>query len=299
MGQIRRDLCRLFVMCLIVAGCGRQASPRPTAKSPTVASLVPTATDIIIAMQAGDHLVGVSNYDSSNPTVPNLPRVGDYQNTDWEKLADIRPQVMIIQMTEAAVPPGLRSRAADLKIRLVNIQNNSLDDLKRTIAQIAEAIDERAKGQAAVDAFEQRLHAVADSVKGRPPVRTLIVLDDEGNSVVGPGGFLDTILHIAGGTNAAESLNVQYGSIDRERLIQMNPQAIIQLLPNASVEQVASAHRAFADLTQVDAVKNNRIYTLTEWYLLLGSTHLADVAEKFAAVLNQRKETQMNADERR
>src|ERR1700744_3416424 len=77
-------------------GCDRRGTSAvsPVAKHPTVASMVPAATDILLGMGAGDHLVAVSNYDTANPGAARLPRVGDYQNTDWEKLASLKPDVI-------------------------------------------------------------------------------------------------------------------------------------------------------------------------------------------------------------
>src|SRR4051794_4265348 len=78
------------------AGCDRGVSAPPPSqkKSPTVASLVPAATDLIVGMGAGDHLVAVSNYDLG-AEVAGLPKVGDYQSIDWEKLTVLRPNVLI------------------------------------------------------------------------------------------------------------------------------------------------------------------------------------------------------------
>src|SRR4051794_35456488 len=67
----------------------------------TVASLSPAATDLIIGMGAGGHLIAVSNYDRVGM---DLPKVGDYQTTDWEKLSELHPSVMIIQMGASRLP---------------------------------------------------------------------------------------------------------------------------------------------------------------------------------------------------
>jgi ABC-type Fe3+-hydroxamate transport system substrate-binding protein len=61
---------------------------------------------MLLGMGAGEHLVAVSNYEAA-PEVKDLPRVGDYQTTDWETLARVRPDVMIIQIAPDRLPPGL------------------------------------------------------------------------------------------------------------------------------------------------------------------------------------------------
>src|SRR5690606_38033830 len=84
---------RLILLCLAaaigLAACEREAAPSaasPTAERPiTVASLVPAASQLVLAMGAGDQLVATSNYDV-DPEAAHLPRVGDYQTADWERL---------------------------------------------------------------------------------------------------------------------------------------------------------------------------------------------------------------------
>src|SRR5512133_3132877 len=87
-----------FLLCGLVlsAGCSDRAG-KPTATRPagvTVASTVPAATDLILGMGAGEHLVAVSKYDKDRPDVSGLPLVGDYLSTDWEMLARVRPDVL-------------------------------------------------------------------------------------------------------------------------------------------------------------------------------------------------------------
>src|SRR5690242_14198194 len=64
-----------------------QKRPRatPPAVGPTLASLSPAATDLLVGMGAGDHLIAVSNFDADRDETRGLPRVGDYRTQDWEK----------------------------------------------------------------------------------------------------------------------------------------------------------------------------------------------------------------------
>jgi iron complex transport system substrate-binding protein len=285
MGQFLRALA--VVVFIALQGCDqpRQSASSPPARHPTIASMVPAATDILIMIGARDHLVAVSNYDTANPAAANLPRVGDYQTTDWEKLASLKPDILLIQMNEASVPPGLKSRAADLGAKLVNVRINTLPEIQSAITQLGQVANEPDKASAALADLNSRLekiHAAAPS----PPVPTMIILDDTGKGVVGPGGFLDDLLTLAGGKNVAAELGKPYATVDPERIAAMNPSVIIQLLPNFSPDQIARTERAWANLPNVTAVKEHRIYTITDWYALLPSPHVADLAEQFSRAVH-------------
>src|SRR5262245_60562798 len=68
---------------------------------PTVVSLVPACTDLMIGIGASDHLAGVSNFDdNTRPELTGLPKVGDYRSIDWEQLSRLRPNLMVVQFSE-------------------------------------------------------------------------------------------------------------------------------------------------------------------------------------------------------
>ena len=255
-------------------------------KTPTLASLSPAATDLLLGMGAGDHLVAVSNFDADRDAIRGLERVGDYRTQDWEKLSALRPHKMIIQMRPDRLPPGFRDRAEKLGIELVNLTIDGLDDVFRAIPQLGKATGEEAKAEAQLARLRKQFDTVRGRVKDAPKVKTLIVVNDDGRSVAGPGTFLDDILKAAGGENAAEALGVQWPTVDREKILQLQPQVVIHLLPAASPQVVREAHKFWADLPQLPAVKNKRVHVLTEWYALLPGDHVGQLAEQYALILH-------------
>ena len=102
--------------------------PANSAKSPTIASLVPAATDLLIGMNAADHLVAVSNYDF-DPQTGRLPRVGDYETIDWEKIASLHPDTLITEYAPDRTPAGMTERMHQLKIRPLNLSFHRLSDM--------------------------------------------------------------------------------------------------------------------------------------------------------------------------
>ena len=128
-----RAVLMVVLGCCSAIACDRRTPVATTAQhGPRVASLVPAATDMLLGMGAGEHLVAVSNYETS-ARVAKLPRVGDYQTTDWETLARLRPDAMIIQIAPDRLPPGLKQRADELHIALVNVKIDRLQDVFATM----------------------------------------------------------------------------------------------------------------------------------------------------------------------
>ncbi len=288
MGQRRGAPAAKFLFtAMILVGCGKPAAPPTTASTTrTVASLVPAATDLIIGMGAADRLVGVSSYDRQRPDVGNIPEVGDYQTVDWEKLQELRPAVMVIQIGVDRVPAGFSQRADDLHIELLDIGIDRLDDIYSALDTLGNALNAAPLAKAAQQTMQTRLDAVRRSAAGKEPVSALIVLDESAQSVAGPDTYLDDLLKLAGGANAAGKLNRRYPQIDREMLVSLRPQVIIQLLPGASPQAKQQASAFWARVPQIPAVQNGRVCTIDNWYALLPGWHVTDLAEKFEQCLH-------------
>lgn len=303
MGQrVVSPVLRHFLLATLIwlTACGCDRSPPSTQPSqpaqsaerkpaaPTVASLVPAATDLILGMGAGAHLVAVSNWDAPRDDIQTLPRVGDYRSIDWEKLGALKPDVMIVQFREDKMPAGLRERADELHVKLVNVKNNRLDDLYATIRQLGDAINEPSKAKDAESKLKAQLDSVRARVAGKPPVSTLITRAEPSSALacVGGGNYLDEILQIAGGKNVLEGGDNSYPTIDRERLLQLDPKAVLALLPGSSPQVVEQTRAFWTGVPEISAVRDGRVYVLTEPELLLPGLSVGKVAELFAAKLH-------------
>jgi ABC-type Fe3+-hydroxamate transport system substrate-binding protein len=277
-------------MLFAPGGCDRHpataSTGHPRTARPIVVSLVPAATDLILGMGASEHLAGVSNWDAARPQIAALPRVGDYRTVDWEKIAQIHPDVMIVQFAPDKMPPGLAQRAAQLGAKLVNVKINRLDDVFETVGVLGGALDESSKAQAAAGQLRAQLDAVRACVAGKPPVRTMISRSESALAVVGGGNFMDDLLTLAGGTNVIDTGENSYPTIDRERLSALNPDVVLHLLPGASPQEIEQAKSFWPTVPHVSAVKDNRVYLLTDSYLLLPGYSVGKIAELFASKLH-------------
>lgn len=269
-------------LLLTLASCeGPPAADREGDGPKTVASLVPAATDLIVGMGAADRLVAVSNFDTDQlEAIAGLPRVGDYQNIDWERLQQLRPDILVIFQSPDRVSPGVRQRADELEIELVNVRPETLANTLDEIDRLGELLDEPEKSGAFRKSIEQRLAAVRDRIADRPAVRTLIVMNEQATFAVGRENFLNDILEIAGGVNVVETAG--WPTLDRERRGALAPEATIVLLSGVPehVERVAQE--------QIEG----RVLILNAWYTQQPGSRLPDMAERFAAFLHGEQERQ-------
>lgn len=79
-------------------------------------------------MNAGDHLVAVSNYDQL-PEVAKLPRVGDYLTTDWERITLLHPDIVLTQYAPGRTPAGFTEHLNAVNSRQENLHIDRLADV--------------------------------------------------------------------------------------------------------------------------------------------------------------------------
>jgi len=286
MWHLRLSPWAVLAALLLSDGCQKKTSPPPvlTGTRPRVASLVPAATDLLISMGAADHLVAVSNYDFQRPETKSLPRVGDYQTFDWEQIAALRPDLMIVFITPANLPPGLKQRADELKIQLVNVRTERLADIISETENLGHAVHEEAKSAKLVSYLIGQVMRATEYARGRPRVRTLLVRDKAAQAVVGRDNFLNDILEAAGGENVITTPG--WPSIDREMLLSLRPEVIIQLLPEAGPQLIDEAKRIWTTMPQIPAASAGKVYLLKEWYVQNSGSHVGLMAQRFAQILH-------------
>jgi iron complex transport system substrate-binding protein len=132
------------------------------------------------------------------------------------------------------------------------------------------------------------LQRIKARVAGLPVVSAVIATHESGLDLAGPGEFLDDLLRIAGGTNAAAGTGQPYPTVDRELLVRMAPQTVIQLIPDGdkTPQIVAQSKQFWESLAALPAVRNHRVAIITDWYSQEPGLRVGDLAEKFARILH-------------
>jgi ABC-type Fe3+-hydroxamate transport system substrate-binding protein len=235
-------------------------------------------------MGVGDRLVAVSNFEPPRELTDKLPRVGDYQTTDWERLAALKPTVMVTQFAADRLPAGLVQKSRDLGIELVNVPITRLKDIFTAMTALGGAIGKPDAAARAVAQLRSKLDGVAKNSAGRK-VRALIVIDDAGRGVAGRDNYLNDVLEIAGGENVIRPGTSPYPSIDPEALSAVDPEVIFQLLPEASPLVLTRARELWKSMPNLQAVRNARVHILSDPLFMQPSQHVAELAQEFSGAL--------------
>jgi len=215
----------LLLRVLPLLAVATVATAAPGGVPRRVVSLNPSLTATVLALGAGELLVGVDEWSArQQPAVRGRPTVGGLFTPSLEAVVALQPDLVVL--VPSAQQRDLRDRLRALGIEVLELPNISLDDLLASIERLGERLgrgDTAARRVAEIrSAFERPAAA-----SGAPLPRALIVIQREPLYVVGAGSFLDAMLRAAGARNAAAAFPEPYPRVDLEWAIAARPEVIL------------------------------------------------------------------------
>src|SRR4051812_5221982 len=144
---------RVAVVAGLVA-CSGSAHPAGSGKGPQrVISLVPSATEVILALGEADRLVGRTSFDH-DPRIASLPSVGGTIDASTEQVVGLHPDLLVGWLTQGGEARD-RYAGLGLNIRLVGTE---------TIGEFRAAIDSLGQWLGVPERAESLLVAVDESL---------------------------------------------------------------------------------------------------------------------------------------
>jgi iron complex transport system substrate-binding protein len=227
-------------------GC-RGDRPVPGARAvPTrIVALAPNLTEIVFALDAGDRLVGVSEYSDHPEAARRILRVGGLE-VDPEKVAALRPD-LVLAVAEGSARGSVRALEA-VGLPVLVVPSGSLDAVLESIRLVADRLGRSDAGARLIARLSRereaaRERAAARAAGGRPRPKALLLVWPDPPQAAGRGTFLDDLLTEAGAENVAGRLN-GWPVLSKEFLATSPIDLLV--VPDAEATR-AAWQRAFAD----------------------------------------------------
>jgi len=254
-----------------------------------IVSTFPSITETLFALGAGDRVVGVSNYCRYPAAVLSLPKIGTYTKPDPERIAVLRPDMVIIQKSAT----GLADRLSALGIQHAEVKIGSLAEVYSMIRAIGSAVGLSEKAEKLDSEIQSRLDTIRAATAGRPRATVMIVVGRNPGLLtnlvaVAPGAYLGELLEIAGGTNVLTGTAIAYPHISLETVVRLNPDVILDLslMGDAGVQE-ERLRQPWLSHRELTAVRNGMIFGLTSESLVTPGPRVVDAVELIRAKIHQ------------
>lgn len=277
----------LLTGTVLLAGCGATTDPSTTNEATgekiTITDFnnreitVNGVPDKIAALSIGETNIIYSLEGSlvGRPTteVPlqwessyDVREIGTTHEVDLEQIAYVKPQVVLAHniMNEKDV-----AKLESIGAKVILTSGNSVADIQRQITLFGDLLQKQSKAEQLVAEIDSKLAELAAASQESVPA--LIVYGAPGTFMAAlPSSLAGDLLSLAGGNNIAADYPQlasypQYATLDMERIVESNPQAIF-IMTHADPEDVKNSFiremEASSAWNSIDAVKNGRIEVL-------------------------------------
>jgi iron complex transport system substrate-binding protein len=225
---------------------------RPAAR---IVSLIPSATDLLVAMGARGQLVGRTDFDK-DAALAALPSVGGGLDPSLESLAALRPDLVISFETQGDA--ALRTRLRELGIPVYGLAAQDTADVFRALANLGTLAGRRPAADSVAASLRGELEAVRRSVAGRPAPSVLYVAWVDPPMIAGPTTFLSELVRLAGGRPIFEDLKQEWPQVSIEEIVSRRPQVVV-IPSGAGAEFSASALRSAPGWRELVAAPGTRV----------------------------------------
>jgi iron complex transport system substrate-binding protein len=194
-----------------------------------IVSLAPHTTELLFAAGAGDEVVATVRYADYPPAAQKLPQVGDSQLLDLERIAALKPDLIVVWMHGNAMQQIARLRALGLPI--FHSEPHKIEDVADSLRRLGRLAGTDAQAEAAAQAFEAEDRRLREHYAKRPVVRVFYEVWDDPVMTVNDAHLISDVLRLCGGENVFGHLDTLVPTMDVEAVLQAHPQVLLAGLP--------------------------------------------------------------------
>src|SRR5438067_11877188 len=214
------------------------AGRRVTLAAPArrVVSLLPSFTEMLFAIGAGDRLVGRTAWCDYPPAALAVPSVGDGIPPDVEAVAARRPDLVVLYRSGPNVTAA--EQLERLGVRTVVFDLNRLEELGSVARRLGVLTGHRAAADSLARAMDSLVSQGPESPTPNPKSLAFIVWDNP-PIVIGAGSFLDRLAGLAGAHNVFHDIATPSAQVSIETIAARNPDFIAVLSDTAAPPRYA------------------------------------------------------------
>ncbi|WDT76950.1 MAG: ABC transporter substrate-binding protein [Candidatus Manganitrophus sp.] len=221
---------------------------------------------------------GISHVAEAAKGVPNKIRA------NMEQVVALQPDLVFVatytsmdvvkQLTEARLPV--------VKLELFS----SIEGIKRNILTVGQMVGESRRAEEIVAEMDRKLKAIAERVAAATRRPGILFYTPTG-VVAGKETTFDEIAALIGARNqAGEAGLVGHQKMSVERLIQLDPEIVIVSEWNPEEDDFYQKLMAHPELGHLSAIRNRRVYSISEKHLSTVSHYIVDGIEQMTRIIH-------------
>ena len=220
-----------------------------------VICLMPTVTDTVFALGAGDEVVAISDYTKYPAAALKKPSVGDLIKPSIETILSLHPDLVIGMQPKGPMEVTDQLERAGIPIFLVS--PHGIAGIFQSIESVGMALNRTPQADALVHSLQRRVDAVRARTKDLPAPRVFMPIWYDPITTIGKNAFITEVIEAAGGRSVTDDLTSEWPQISMEVVLERAPDALLLVRGGKTTLQVLQDRPGWSSMT---AIKARRAY---------------------------------------
>jgi iron complex transport system substrate-binding protein len=287
------------VVCaaVLAAGCSRFGNTKPAqSQDERMVVISQQYNELIYALGAQDHLVGVDYSSTYPPEIKKVTTVGYHRALSAEGILSLKPTVVIHDNNIGPEQVVRQLQQMNIPMKTFQAKDDSIEGLKALLREMGAYFKKDQRAEELCASIDTGMAEALERTKqytDHPRVAVIhfgrasnIYLLVSGKGGSGDAGAATQMIEWAGGAQAIEGKGMQRLA-SPEVIAQANPDVI--LMTEFGYDRLGSLDQAktLPGVAQTNAARNNRIYRVSEHELTYFNPDTPKSIEKLAALIHQ------------
>lgn len=247
----------VFVFCLgLASACDRELpesdhDPITTQSSESAApqriiTLSPHLTELVFSLGAEERLVATVAYSDYPQAAKNIPRIGDAFRIDWERLAQLKPDLILVW--EGGNPQSLLEELERKNYSVHALKNSKLFALPAQLLELEKILGVDDVAADLAEQYSQGLLKLQQDYSNKKLIKVFYQVASEPLYTVDGKHVISEMLAVCGGVNVFNDIGSIAAPVSAEAVLAAQPDVIITshemreaVVENWSVTQLVKA----------------------------------------------------------
>jgi ABC-type Fe3+-hydroxamate transport system substrate-binding protein len=260
---MKRLLCLLWLTAILAAPCfaSRTLTDEMGRKVVVpdhphrVICLMPTVTDTVFALGAGDDVVGISDYTKYPAAALTKPSVGDLIKPSIETILSLHPDLVI--GTQPKGPMEVTDQLERAGIPIFLVSPHGIAGIFHSVETIGMALNRTPQAEALIHGLQLRVDVVRTRTKNLPAPRVFMPIWYDPITTIGKNAFITEVIEAAGGRSVTDDLNTEWPQINMEVVLERAPDALLLVRGGKTTLKILQDRPGWSSMT---AIRAHRAY---------------------------------------
>ncbi len=255
-----------------------------------IISLAPSITETLFALDLINQVVGVTRFCKYPPAATSITNVGGYSDPSFETMVSLKPTLILSLSGHNKV----RQQLAPFNIHTLTLDNRSIEGIIKSIQTIGKATQKEEIATQLTNNLRREITTITSTTDKLNNPSVLITVGRQLDSkqiseiiVAGHDGFYSEMISIAGGKNAYKG-DIAFPTLSGEGIINLNPDIIIDIIPNPDHEQLdkSAITQQWKASYDISATRSGRIHVLDDNYMVIPGPRFIKIIRQLVKIFH-------------